>query len=72
MLDQRRRRWANINTTLYKRLVFAGLGHICTCIQAKQDGEMNQMTLPCRQSIRNSSPGGVRVITQPLGHVVFN
>ena len=33
-----------------------------------EDGEMNEMTLPCRQKIRNSIPGGLRPSTLPLGN----
>ena len=31
-----------------------------------EDGEMNEMTLPSRHRIRNSSPGGLRPSTLPL------
>ena len=34
------------------------------------DGEMNQVTLPTRQIIRNSSPNGLQPKTLPLGHGV--
>ena len=34
-----------------------------------EDGEMNEMTLSSRHRIRNSSPGGLRPSTLPLGHV---
>ena len=33
-----------------------------------EDGEMNEMTLSSRHRIRNSSPGGLRQSTLPLGH----
>ena len=33
-----------------------------------EDGEMNEMTLSSRHRIRNSSPGGLRPSTLPLGH----
>ena len=33
-----------------------------------EDGEMNEMTLPSRHRIRNSSPGGLRPSTLPLVH----
>ena len=33
-----------------------------------EDGEMNEMTLPSRHRIRNSSPGCLRPSTLPLGH----
>ena len=34
----------------------------------QEDGETNEMTLPSRHKIRNSSPGGLRPSTLPLGH----
>ena len=33
-----------------------------------EDGEMIEMTLSSRHRIRNSSPGGLRTSTLPLGH----
>ena len=33
-----------------------------------EDGEMNEMTLPSRHNIRNSSLGGLRSSTLPLSH----
>ena len=36
-----------------------------------EDGEMKEMTLPSRRTIRKSSPGGLRSSTQPLGHGDF-
>ena len=33
-----------------------------------KDGEMNEKTLPSRHIILNSSPGGLRLSTLPLGH----
>ena len=33
-----------------------------------EDGEMIEMTLSSRHRIRNSSPGGLRPNTLPLGH----
>ena len=33
-----------------------------------ENGEMNEMTLPSRHRIRNSSPGGLRPSTLPLGY----
>ena len=51
------------------------LGHLCPHIgktgpgEPPKDGEMNEMTLSSRHSIRNSSPGGLRPSTLPLGHV---
>ena len=54
-----------------------GLGHICAHIglagprEPPEDGEMNVMTLPSRHRIRNSSPGGLRPSTLPLGHGSF-
>ena len=50
------------------------LGHLCAHIgytgpgQHREDGEMNEITLPSRHRIRNSSPGGLRSSTLPLGH----
>ena len=51
-----------------------GLGHLCALIgltgpgQLPEDGEMNEMALPSRHRIQNSSPGGLRSNTLPLGH----
>ena len=36
-----------------------------------EDCEMNELTLPSRQIIQNSSPGGLRPSTLPLGHGGF-
>ena len=36
--------------------------------RTSEDGEMIEMTLPSRHRIRNSSPGGLRPSTLPLGH----
>ena len=47
------------------------LGHLCAhigYIEPPEDGEMIEMTLSSRQRIRNSSPGGLRPSTPPLGH----
>ena len=50
------------------------LGHLCAHIgytgpgESPEDGEMNEMTLSSGHRIRNSSPGGLRPITLPLGH----
>ena len=33
-----------------------------------EDGEMKEMTLPCRYRIRSLSPGGLRSSTLPVGH----
>ena len=33
-----------------------------------EDGEMNEITLPYRHRIRNSSPGGLRPSILPLVH----
>ena len=51
------------------------LGHICAHIGQtgpgelhEEDGKMNEMTLPSRHMIRNSSPGGLRSSTLSLGH----
>ena len=51
------------------------LGHLCPHIgktgpgKPPEGGEMNEMTLSSRHRIRNSSPGGLRPSTLPLGHV---
>ena len=50
------------------------LGHPCAQIcstgpgESPEDGEMNEMTLPSRHRIRNSSPGCLRPSTLPLPH----
>ena len=50
------------------------LGHLCAHRgltgpgEPPEDGEMNEMTLSSRHRIRNSSPGGLRPSTLPLGH----
>ena len=50
------------------------LGHLRAHIgktgpgEPPEDGEMIGMTLPSRHRIRNSSPGGLRSSTLPLGH----
>ena len=50
------------------------LGHLCAHIgwtgpgEPPEDGEMLEMTLSSRHRIRNSSPGGLRPNTLPLGH----
>ena len=50
------------------------LVHLCAHIgytgtgEPPEDGEMNEMTLSSRHRIRNSSPGGLRSSTLPLGH----
>ena len=49
------------------------LGHFCAHTgytgpeEPPEDGEMNEMTLPSRHRIRNSSPGGLGPSTLPLG-----
>ena len=49
-------------------------GHLCAHIgltgpgKPPKDGEMIEMTLSSRHRIRNSSPGGLRPSTLPLGH----
>ena len=45
----------------------------CTCRLDRpgkhpEDGEINVMTLPSRDRIRNSRPGGLRSNTLPLHH----
>ena len=51
------------------------LGHLCAHVgytrqgETPDDGEMNEMTLPSRQKIRNSGPGGLRPSMLPLCHV---
>ena len=50
------------------------LGHLCAHLgltgpgESPEDGEMIEMTLSFRHRIRNSSPGGLRPSTLPLGH----
>ena len=50
------------------------LGHLCAHIgwtgpgEPPEDGVMIEMTLSSRHRIRNSSPGGLRPSTLPLGH----
>ena len=50
------------------------LGHLCAHIdktgpgEPPEDSEMIEMTLSSRHRIRNSSPGGLRPSTLPLGH----
>ena len=50
------------------------LGHLCAHIgqtgpgEPPEDGEMIELTLSSRHRIRNSSPGGLRPSTLPLGH----
>ena len=50
------------------------LGHLCAHIgytgtgEPPADSKVNEMTLPFRHRIRNSSPGGLRPSTLPLGH----
>ena len=54
------------------------LGHLCPHIdktgpgEPPEDGEIYEMTLSSRHSIRNSSPGGLRQSTLPLGHETGN
>ena len=49
-------------------------GRLCAHIgwtgpgEPPEDGEMIEMTLSSRHRIRNSSPGGLRLSTLPLGH----
>ena len=49
-------------------------GHLCAHVgltgpgEPPEDGEMIEMTLSSRHRIRNSSPGGLRPSTLPLGH----
>ena len=50
------------------------LGHLCAHVgktgpgEPLDGGEMNEMTLPSRLRIRNSSHGSLRPSTLPLGH----
>ena len=50
------------------------LGNLCAHIgyigpgEPPEDGEMIEMTLSFRHRSRNSSPGGLRPSTLPLGH----
>ena len=36
-----------------------------------EDGQMNEMTLPSRHGIQNTSPDGLKPSTLPLGHGMF-
>ena len=50
-----------------------GLGHQCTCGltgpgEPPEDVEIKEMALPSRHRIQNSSLGGLRPSTLPLGH----
>ena len=61
--------------SLYLQNIMKGvLGHLCAHIgqtgpgEPPEDGEMNEMILPSRQRIRNSSSGGLRPNTLPCGH----
>ena len=62
----------NLLTTKMK--MNRAFGHPCAHIgltgpgEPPEDGEMIEMTLPSRHRIRNSSPGGLRPSTLPLGH----
>ena len=53
------------------------LGQLCAHIgwtgpwEPPEDGEMNEMTLPSKHMIVNSSSGGLRRCTLPLGHRGF-
>ena len=54
------------------------LGHRCAHIGNTEPGEpptevgeLNKMTLPSRQSIRNPSPDGLRSSTLPLGQGIL-
>ena len=50
------------------------LCHFCAHVgltrpgESPEDREMDEMTLPSRHRIRNSSPGGLTLSTLPLGH----
>ena len=62
-------------TTLQKWNEMNGvLGHLCAHKgypgprELPEDGEMNEMTLPSRHTILNSSPGGLRASTLSPGH----
>ena len=46
----------------YAHVGFTGPG------EPPEEGEINEMTLPSRHRTRNSSPGGLRPSTLPLGH----
>ena len=62
------------NVYLPSKKMSRALGHLCAHIgltgpgEAPEDGEMIEMTLSSRHRIRNSSPGGLRPSTLPLGH----
>ena len=57
-----------------KNEINRALGHLCAHIgytgpgEPPEDGEMIEMTLSSRHRIRNSSPGGLKMSTRPLGH----
>ena len=57
-----------------KTWMSGGLGHLCVHIcwneprEPPEDGVMNEVTLPSRHRIRNSSPGGLRPSTLSLAH----
>ena len=62
------------NLNKWKNEMNRALGHLCAHIgqtgpgEPPEDGEMNEMTLPSRHRIQNSSPGGLRTSTLPPGH----
>ena len=72
---------AEIDNYRYKNYIFRmsneinrALGHLCAHIgqtgpgEPPEDGEMIEMTLSSRHRIQNSSPGGLRLSTLPLGN----
>ena len=64
-------RCGNNVTDRYGNEMNRALGHLCAQTgqgEPPEDGEMNEMTLSSRHRIRNSSPGGLRPSTLPLGH----
>ena len=83
-LLHRLRRWNSVKQTLIQRLVCwatltlnemnRALCDLCAHIgltgpgEPPEDGEIIGMTLSSRHRIRNSSPGGLRPSTLPLGH----
>ena len=66
---------ACVNLSLFKwNEMNRALGHLCAHIgstgpgEPPEEGEMIEMTLSSRHRIRNSSLGGLRSSTLPLGH----
>ena len=64
----------NTTVEINKNEMNRALGHLCAHIgstgpgEPPEDGEMIEITLSSRHRIQNSSPGGLRPSTLPLGH----